>query len=184
MVKKLQYAISPKRTITPPSRGTSQSAGVDVYVPEFTDEFIAELKEKNPNINSIRPDCYSYYYLETAVLIGPGERFLIPSGIHVNLDPDIVQIAFNKSGIASKKGLVLGACVIDSDYQGEIHINIINTSNHIVKISQGEKIVQFIELLTGYSKLEQLPLEELYDKKSERGGGGFGSTNNINLKLK
>ena len=178
MMKKLQYAINPDRVIKRPNRGTGQSAGIDVYIPEFTESFIKELKDKNPNINSIRKELYSYYFVDNAVLLGPGERLLIPSGIHVNLDPNIVQIAFNKSGIASKRGLILGACVIDEDYMGEIHINLINTSNHIVKITSGEKIVQFIELLTYYSKLEELSLDTLYPEVSERGTGGFGSTNN------
>ena len=57
------------------------------------------------------------------------EALRIKSGIKVNVPQGYALIAFNKSGISTKLGLIVGACVIDSGYQGELSIHIINTSS-------------------------------------------------------
>jgi dUTP pyrophosphatase len=154
------------RDVKSPSRGTSQSAGIDFFIP-------TEWNNGEP---------YS---------IPPGGRVLIPSGIKVNVPTGYALIAFNKSGIASKTGLMVGACVVDEDYQGEVHINMINTNQpseyydmdgHYatnpghVTITPGDKLVQFILLPINYSNPEETTLEELYTNTTERGEGGFGST--------
>ena len=51
------------------------------------------------------------------IILLPGSKILIPSGIHVNLPKNVFLNAENKSGIASKRGLVRAACLIDNDYQ-------------------------------------------------------------------
>ena len=153
------------RNVKSPNRGTPQSAGIDFYIPD-------EWNNGEPYI------------------MKPGERLLIPSGIKVKLPEGYALVAFNKSGVASKKGLIVGACVVDEDYQGEIHINIINTSGILnrwddtvwtkdlgeIVVVPGEKIVQFILLPVLYATPEETDIEKLYSEKSERGDGGFGST--------
>ncbi len=108
----------------------------------------------------------------------PHERLNIPSGIHCKMEsPGVALIANNKSGIASKLGLVFGASVVDYEYQGEIHINIINTSNKTVRVYEGMKIIQFIETPILTSSIEEVEsLKNLYPEESARGAGGFGST--------
>jgi len=135
------------KDVKTPSRGTPKSAGVDFYVPN---DFI------------------------TTTLF-PGESIKIPSGIKVSIPEDYVMIAFNKSGIALS-GLSVGACVIDEDYQGEIHIHLINHTNHKVEITPGKKITQFILLPVLYNNIEIVDEKDLFDKKTYRGDGGFGST--------
>ena len=86
---------------------------------------------------------------------------------------------------------MVGACVVDEDYQGEVHINMINTNQpseyydmdgHYatnpghVTITPGDKLVQFILLPINYSNPEETTLEELYTNTTERGEGGSGST--------
>lgn len=109
----------------------------------------------------------------------PHSKILIPSGIHANLPDHIFLKAENKSGIASKRGLIFGASVVDTDYQGEIHINLMNvTDNHVI-IEAGEKIVQFVPMFQPIMNhvLEYESLDDLYkNKKSDRGAGGFGSS--------
>ena len=109
----------------------------------------------------------------------PTSRVLIPSGIHLNL-PDNVYVKFeNKSGVSSKRGLVFGASVVDSDYTGEVHLSVVNTSSIPVYIKAGEKILQGLPMFQPKVKnfIESSSLEELYkDKSSERGAGGFGSS--------
>ena len=81
------------------------------------------------------------------IVIQPGGKILIPSGIHVNLPDHIFLDAENKSGIAAKRGLIHGAALIDNDYEGQIHINLLNPTCYNVKIKPGEKIVQFVPYL-------------------------------------
>jgi dUTP pyrophosphatase len=115
------------------------------------------------------------------ITILPGGKILIPSGIHVNLPNEVMLVAENKSGIAAKRGLIKGAQVIDVDYQGEIHINLINPTKFPVTIKPGEKIVQFVPyfqpIMTDAEEFDSK--ESLYaGTKSVRGEGGFGSSGN------
>lgn len=134
------------RNVKTPNRGTASSAGIDFYVPED---------------------------FETVVL-KPGEATLIPSGIKMQLPRGYALIAFNKSGVAVKQGLSVGACVVDEDYEGEIHLHMINTSNKDQTIATGQKLVQFVLVPVAYFDIEEV--EELQSRNTERGSGGFGST--------
>ena len=70
-------------------------------------------------------------------------------------------------------------CVIDSDYEGEIFINLHNIGTDIQTIYPGDKIVQFILLPIYQANLQEVNIDNLYLIRSERGEGGFGSTDNI-----
>jgi len=174
------------REVKLPTRGTPMSAGIDFYVPTFNREFIEALKEKNPKILFEEGD--------TKILLGPGERILIPSGIKAEIPKGHALILFNKSGVSSKFGLDILACVIDEDYQGEIHINIVNTSDYFNNveffqghymgnmnkecqciIEGGDKIVQGLLIPVLYSDIEEVTT--IHNIKTERGEDGFGSTN-------
>lgn len=165
------------RNVKTPNRGTVKSAGIDFFVPVFDDKFIADLKEKNPDISNIRGGSYQVVILSDKILIGPGQRILIPSGIKMNIPPGRALMAKNKSGVGSKKGLDKLAELVDEDYQGEIHINVVNTSNEIVEITPNEKLIQFVEVSVFYSTPNEVPINELFPEITERGDGGFGSTN-------
>lgn len=159
------------REVKDPIRGTPQSAGIDFFVPKFTKDFLEALDNKNEK--------YMYTIDKTNKnihLAGHG-RLLIPSGIHVNLPKGTALIAHNKSGVATKKGLDRLAEVVDEDYQGEVHISIVNTSNGAVEIKEDEKLIQFLLFPILYSEPHCFSdLDELYDDVTERGAGGFGST--------
>ena len=75
-----------------------------------------------------------------------------------------------------KKGLMVGACVVDSDYQGEIHLHLINASNKPVTIEPGDKLTQFLLVPVNHCAVELVDVDELFDKETTRGSGGFGST--------
>lgn len=171
------------RDVKTPERGTKLSAGLDFFIPKFTSSFLDDFKEKNPNIpQELRKDTYSYYvsinpnYNIFKILISPGERILIPSGIKINLDDKNAMVLFNKSGVSTKKGIIVGACVIDSDYQGEIHLSLFNASNSIVAVNQNEKITQGLLLDVSYSEPIEIDVNDLFKDNSERGSNGFGST--------
>lgn len=134
------------RDVKTPNRGTTVSAGIDFYVPED---------------------------FETTTL-APGESVLIPSGIKVQVPRGYALIAFNKSGVSVKQGLSVGACVVDEDYEGEVHLHMINTSNKEQVIATGQKLVQFVLIPVSYFDVEEV--DKIQSRNTERGSGGFGST--------
>ena len=161
------------RDVKSPLRGTAEAAGIDFFVPNYNEEFEKDFHEKNP---TIRYDIEEYKSMR--MWLSPGERVLIPSGIHTWMQQGTALIAANKSGVATKKGLVFGAQVVDSDYAGEVHISVINTGKYAVYIETGEKLIQFIHtpvLLSPVEEVDKAAFDFLHDK-SERGTGGFGST--------
>ena len=103
---------------------------------------------------------------------------MIPSGIKTWLPEGTALIAANKSGVATKKGLIFGAQVVDSDYAGEVHISIINVGTQSQVIECGDKLIQFIHTPVLLSNLEMVDDSEFnkLHNKSLRGEGGFGST--------
>ena len=162
------------RDVKSPLRGTNEAAGIDFFVPNYNEQFEKDFKEKNPSIKCE----VNNYTADMIIWLSPGERVLIPSGIHTWMEPGTALIAANKSGVATKKGLVFGAQVVDSDYAGEVHISVINTSNTFVKIETGDKLIQFIHtpvLLSPVEEVDRASYDFLHDK-SQRGAGGFGST--------
>jgi len=81
----------------------------------------------------------------------------------------------NKSGIASKRGLLVGACVVDRGYTGEIFVNLHNVTQRNQTIKDGEKIAQgvFVKIPTYVSLVES---DNIYDSETDRGSGALGST--------
>lgn len=164
------------RDVKSPARGTAEAAGIDFFVPNYNAQFEDDFKAKNPKIG------YDANYGDGSekmtICLRPGDRVLIPSGIKTWMTPGTALIAANKSGVASKKGLIFGAQVVDSDYAGEVHISVINTGNYNAYIETGEKLIQFIHtpvLLTLPEEVDEYMFNALHDK-SVRGEGGFGST--------
>ncbi len=142
-------------------------------------------KDKNiiAGFNEVENDIIKWMTEDETVVskieILPHASINIPSGIHVNLPDNIFLQAANKSGIGSKRRLSYLAQVVDYDYLGEIHLNLINLSDLNVIIKAGEKIIQMLPMYQPNMSeaKEYKSLDELYkNKKSERGAGGFGSS--------
>lgn len=116
----------------------------------------------------------------TDIQIYPGGRILIPSGIKPLIEPqESMLMAANKSGLASKKGLLYTAEIVDSPYVGEIHIGIINLSRVIQTLKVDEKATQFIHVPIYLTEPEEIQSEEFYSESQmwgTRGEGGFNST--------
>ena len=112
--------------------------------------------------------------LEQDVIIKPGERAKIPTGVAMEIPDNLVGLVFARSGLASNKGLTLcnGVGVIDSDYRGEIMVPVINLGSQNVIVQDGERIAQivFINIFkASFKEVEYLDM-------TLRGDGGFGST--------
>lgn len=166
------------REVKTPKYGTKDSAGLDFFIPKFTNEFIQYFNniEQNKKLGiSINKD--------KKLILYPHDRVLIPSGIKLNINKDknnqnYVGQFINKSGISSKLGLDFLACLIDSDYQGEIHINLVNTGKEIISLKEDQKIAQLVIYpIPNIELIEYKTEKELYkNKESERKEGRFGST--------
>jgi dUTP pyrophosphatase len=164
-----------EREVKNPGRANSTDAGIDFYVPTFTREFLIDLFEKNKDTFSDMS--ISFDNGSCFVDLPPLSRILIPSGIRCKMGVERMLCAANKSGVASKLGLIFGSQVVDSSYQGEIHISIINVSNDTVKIFEGMKLIQFIETPIILSEIEiTTESENFFVEKTQRGDGGFGSS--------
>ena len=107
----------------------------------------------------------------------PNENVVIPTGITANIPHNYCINMFNKSGIATKKSLIVGAQLIDEDYTGIIHIDLHNVGTKEIKICCGDKIAQGVVLKTNLDEVKIQGCDGANDKgKTSRGDGGFGST--------
>lgn len=155
------------RNVKSPVRGTNKAAGIDFFVPNFGDN--------------------------KGFIVNPGNDVLIPSGIKMEIPEGYMLMAADKSGVVTSKQaclaagrnpkpeafesiIILGAKIVDEDYQGEIHIHVINIGRAKVHIKPGMKIAQFILVPVSYEGLEEVSEAELFSRSSERGEGALGST--------
>jgi len=113
-------------------------------------------------------------FLRKAITIPPGERTLIPTGLHIELPGGCEAQIRPRSGLAVKKGITLlnTPGTIDSDYRGEIKIIVINLSHSPQVIEPGERIAQMV--VAKYEKVEWREAAEI--SATGRGAGGFGHT--------
>lgn len=151
------------RDVKSPVRGTPKSAGIDFFIP-----------------NSIEP-----------IKLWPNCDTLIPSGIKASIPEGYMLMAAEKSGVVTsaeavrhigrivKDGaydsvITIGAKIVDEDYQGEIHIHLVNVGSNAVVLKPGTKIAQFILVPVSYESLEEVQETELFTNATKRGDGGFG----------
>ena len=109
------------------------------------------------------------------IILAPGERALIPTGVHIAPETsDVVAIVAGRSGLGIKHGITLSNSigVIDSDYRGEVCVGLINKGGESFKIERGDRIAQLMFMPVCHANL--IAAESL--DETERGAGGFGST--------
>lgn len=140
----LKILFEKTRNVKTPIYSTEGAAGLDFFIPD-----------------DIEWESKTLYH---------GESALVPSGIKVQLPHYLCLVALNKSGLGAK-GLNVGACLIDPDYRGEIHLNVFNTSHAGITIYRGEKLVQFIGI-----EHVRLELQPGVLSKTARQEKAFGST--------
>lgn len=155
------------RNVKSPVRATGKAAGIDFFVPNFGSN--------------------------KSFIVNPGTDILIPSGIKMEIPEGYMLMAADKSGVVTSKWacimanrkpkpeafesiVILGAKIVDEDYQGEIHIHLVNVGKAKVHIKPGMKIAQFILVPVSYEGLEEVSESELFSRSSERGNGALGST--------
>lgn len=142
------YALLPHgRGLMPPRRATKGAAGFDLA---------AALPEGEP------------------MVLAPGARALIPTGLVLMLPPGTEGQVRPRSGLAAKNGVtVLNAPgTIDADYRGEVQVILINHGDAPFTIRRGDRIAQLV-----ISRLTDAEfVEKIEPDATDRGAGGFGST--------
>jgi dUTP pyrophosphatase len=179
----IRFYIEPGYNVKYPEREYG-NAGVDFRIPEYSDDFVKAFSDKNLAENAVLciNECINGESTRSDFIrIAPHGRANIPSGVRSRISPNIALEAQNKSGIATKTGLVYGAATIDSNYQGIIHISVINTTAETVTLPLGMKIMQFIPRIIDTDTIEvftDISLDEFYKdfEFTNRGEGAFGST--------
>lgn len=115
--------------------------------------------------------------IEEPVLLEPGERALVPTGLALALPPGYEAQVRPRSGLALRHGVtVLNAPgTIDSDYRGEVQVILINLGKKPVLIEPGERIAQLI--IARYERIRWRLVPEL--EATRRASGGFGHTGRL-----
>jgi dUTP pyrophosphatase len=114
------------------------------------------------------------YCGETRVVLEPGERRLLPTGLAIELPPGYEGQVRPRSGLALKKGITLlnTPGTIDPGYRGEVGVIVINLGNTSQAIEPGERIAQLV--VAPYAEVRFAEADGL--AVSARSAGGFGST--------
>ena len=111
-----------------------------------------------------------------AVRVEPGQTTVLETGVKVQVPDGCMLQIMNKSGIATKRQLITGACVVDEGYDGEIFINLQNIGRDVQYIEPGQKLAQgvFVKILK--PELLEINRDSIYGRKTARGDGSLGST--------
>ena len=141
--------------VHPPTRSNPSDAGLDLRF--------------SPDDASVR-----------VLRIEPGESKLIPTGLRFAIPHGYMLEIKNRSGMAAKRQLLVGACVVDSGYDGEVFINLHNIGKHWQNIEPGDKIAQAVVVPVVHARFVASEDPNIYDWHpitiSNRGYGALGST--------
>jgi len=112
--------------------------------------------------------------VEAEIVLQPGERRLVPSGLAIALPAGYEAQVRPRSGLALKHGVtVLNAPgTVDADYRGEVGVVLVNLGQEPFVVTRGSRIAQLVVAAVGRAVWQ--PAKAL--EQSLRGAGGFGST--------
>lgn len=154
-----------------PSRSNPSDAGMDVFwCPELNEEGKLVKRTGGQPTHDMN---------DNKLAIFPGHSVVLETGLKFEVPHGYMLEVKNRSSVASKKSLIVGACVVDSGYSGEVFINLHNVGGKEQTITEGDKIAQIVMIPVVKPDLIQVEEEELYSNPktiSNRGEGGFGST--------
>lgn len=120
-----------------------------------------------------------FYYFDKSRLtytLKPHTAEKLPTGIIMAMDSDYGMILKERSSLGSK-GIALRAGVIDSGYRGEVIVCLENTTDKPYNLDLTKAIAQGVLIPNPKKVIEEYTYDEIMAIDSERGGGGFGSTN-------
>ena len=148
----LEY-VRVRESVRPPERANPSDAGLDVFY---------------------NPDDIGTVNLKT------GENAVLPTGVRFGVPHGFMLQVMNRSSMAAKRGLVVGAHCVDSGYDGEVFIDLHNIGNETQQINPGDKIAQVVLVPVVPFRALETNTGNLYDwypiTISNRGEGALGST--------
>ena len=104
--------------------------------------------------------------------LNPGERVMVPTGLHIALPEGYEAQVRPRSGLSLKNGIVAILGTIDADYRGEVGVILVNLSDQPFCINPGDRVAQMV-----VSEVTRVKWDEVRElEETERGSGGFGST--------
>ena len=152
-----------RETAVPPQRANPSDAGLDLF-------FNPEPKGTLPFIDKEKD----------AISLNPGESKLFSTGYRFGVPHGYMLEIKNRSSVAYKKSLLVGACVVDSGYDGEVFVNLHNVGKEVQIIKPGDKIAQAVMIPVVHFRAVENGGGNLYDwypiTVSNRGDGALGST--------
>lgn len=112
--------------------------------------------------------------LDEPIVLSPGQRMLVPTGLFIELPFGYEAQVRARSGLAIKHGITLINAIgtVDSDYRGEIKVPLVNLGDEPFEIRNGERIAQMV--INKYEQVQWKVVDKL--SETERGEGGFGHT--------
>ena len=140
-----------------------------------TDEAVKTPVRSNPSDAGL--DVFAF--LEHDITISPLQSKLVPIGLKFGVPHGYMLQVMNRSSVASKRSLIVGAHVIDSGYDGEVFINIHNVGQTPQTIVNGQKIAQLVMIPVISFRASEAKKDNLYGDGitiSDRGDGALGST--------
>lgn len=118
--------------------------------------------------------------MDEDLVIAPGESVIVPTGLKFGIPHGYMLQIMNRSGNAAKRHLVVGACVVDSGYDGEVFVNLHNIGREQQVIHAGMKVAQAVLIPVVHARFVETPEDNLYGwypiTISDRGDGALGST--------
>jgi len=173
------------RGVKSPTRANPNDAGLDIYVPyDLTRVDMNKMIEMTKC--NVRVDISQQSGYVSNIVAAGGEQILIPTGLKVAVPPGYYLKVADRSSIAVVKGLHVTAGVIDSGYEGEILVSMVNVTNKdssahkLAVLCPGDCFAQLILCPIETPEPVEVPTAvELFKSiESNRGTGGFGSTQN------
>jgi len=156
----LEY-VRVRGNVIPPDRANPSDAGLDLFF--------------NPEDGE-------------GIILNPGESKLFQTGYRFGIPHGYCLEVKNRSGNASKRSLLVGACIIDPGYDGEVFVNLHNVGKETQTIYVGDKIAQVVMYPVVHFKAFEKHDKDLYNyypmAMSDRKDGALGSTDSRQLDLK
>ena len=144
-----------------------------------TNPHVKDPVRSNPSDAGLDVFFYPMVGQSDSVTIDPGASVVLGTGLKFGIPHGYMLEVKNRSSCASKLQLLVGACVIDSGYKGEVMVNLHNVGRLPRVVSLGDKIAQLVMVPVIHARPQYVREETLYNDAiciSARGAGGFGST--------
>lgn len=140
--------------------------------------FIDEEKYPNAKVPEKAHDTDAGFDICTPIKfdVMPGMSTVVDTGIIYDIPKGYCMLVVEKSGLAVKNDIHIGAKLLDSDYRDTVKIHILNMGRRKQFFAVGNKIAQMIILPVWNGKAKQVKKLEDLNIKTKRGKGGFGST--------